>query len=182
MRTLRIILPYALLTIALALFLAGLILGQTDGAVVLLMLIFALFAVGLIARVPTEAAMAHGGFRFDRGIVLACLTGAMLTHLLIAVLQSPPVLAAAGTALAAALLLRWLRPDAQARLSTALYAGCFVGTTAPDVAGSVWVVLGASVIAGVLYTGILPVFAGIGGKLGAIALISVTIALLVSRL
>jgi hypothetical protein len=84
-----------------------------------------------------------------------------------------PVLASCLTGLLGALIGYGLKNE---DLSMVIFAGSFVGMTAVSIA-SLPIILIAGLACGILYWLSLPIFDGYGGKLGALAFISVSIVL-----
>ncbi len=85
-----------------------------------------------------------------------------------------PVIASCIVGLAGALIGYVMKNE---DLSMVIFAGSFVGMTAISIA-SLPIILIAGLTCGILYWVALPVFEGYGGKLGALAFISVSIVFL----
>jgi hypothetical protein len=99
--------------------------------------------------------------------VLAVLIGGIASYTLAHDIGLGPVVAASLVGIAAHLVVP--------KLSTAVYAGAFVGMTSDLLLLTHTEVLLASLASGVVYYLTKPVFPGVGGKLGTIALIGTTL-------
>lgn len=97
----------------------------------------------------------------------AILVGGLVTFVLVVEAQLHPVVAASLTGLAAVAVRR--------SLSVPAYCGAFVGMTSPFVFTAYWHGLVAAILAATVYLLALPVFHGVGGKLGTTAFVGATL-------
>lgn len=104
------------------------------------------------------------------GIAGAIMVGGFVTFVLVIEGQLRPVVAASITGILAVLV--------RSPLAVPAYCGAFVGMTSPVVFPTYWQGLVAGVLAVAVYLLALPVFHGIGGKLGTTAFVGVAITIL----
>jgi hypothetical protein len=144
-------------------------LGWRRGVVVGLLAL--LMALGIKDSVRKERCAAKRA-----GVMLttafAAAGGALATYVLAQYTPLGSIAASGVVGLGAAYVLR--RSD----LSTAAYAGAFVGMSSPAVLSSLPVVAIAGLVTGVLYETLDGIFDGVGGRLGTMAAIAVLVTLL----
>lgn len=106
------------------------------------------------------------------GIGAALLFGTLATLALVIEGGLNPVVAASITGIAVAL--------AAPTVAVPAYCGAFVGMTSPLVFPNYWYGFGAAAVATVVYIVALPVFHGVGGKLGTTAFVGTTVTIVVT--
>ena len=106
--------------------------------------------------------------------------GAVVCYLLSAVLKLGPVIGAGITGTIGSYLPSFNKKSTYLkRIPVAIYCGAFVGMSGPGIASSIWFVLAAGLLTGVLLLWSKNLFLGVGGKLGTLAFISVSIVSLI---
>ncbi|MBJ7881353.1 hypothetical protein [Gelidibacter salicanalis] len=124
----------------------------------------------------------HDEYAYEKAsIALWVPVGALLCYLLYTYTDVGNVIAAAIIGTAASFLPNINRnSDYLKKLPTAIYCGVFVGMSSPVVAPSVFYVIAAGIIAGVVFLLSKNLFVGIGGKLGTIAFVGVVMVTLIN--
>ena len=105
---------------------------------------------------------------------LLALAGAFGTGSAVRLLDLPPVLAVAATGVAGGLLVRRIA-GAEDYHAAPIYCGAFAAGTSIEVLGSPWWILLAGLIVGVFWSVSREAWAGIGGKMGTVALMGVLV-------
>ncbi len=106
-------------------------------------------------------------------IAAAILVGTLATLALVIEGGITPVVAASITGIAVALV--------APHLAVPAYCGAFVGMTSPIVFPTYWYGIAAAAVATLVYITALPVFHGVGGKLGTTAFVGTTVTIVLTR-
>ena len=107
-------------------------------------------------------------------IVLSCVFGSIVTCLLSMRMKAGPVMASGIITLIGGIFLPCISPLIGQNLASSLTAGTYAGMSSKEVIGSKLYMGLAGMVAGIILVLGVPVFYGLGGKLGAVAFLGVT--------
>lgn len=113
-------------------------------------------------------------------VIIACLIGAVLTYFLSVNLNLGVVISASFVGLVAVYTCKLSKIVKD--LSPPIYCGAFVGMVSPLILPNILFVAIAGIIAGIIYYLSHYTYTGIGGKLGTIAFVGVTISVFILKL
>jgi len=111
-------------------------------------------------------------------VVTAFYGGFLCCHLLRSAAGFGPVAASSLTGLAGTLLPTFRIVD-KPLFQAAVYSGSFAGMCSSEIVDRPWQIALVSLLGGLVWMVLTPVFPGVGGKLGAIAFATTALALLV---